>query len=320
MSDRSMVTSSTLTVTISENITIGGERKGGQLIKQMSGINRVFSQVFPLLSTGHTTQYTTHASTITGSQFDEDLVKYVRLTNKDTYYSCDIIIENGDNDEVGINLGAGQSLVFWVHKTAIDATTTGADVAHVDTAVVGATTLADAAGNSADGTTNGQYLTVISTDQTTRTYIIVDGAASDVTTGSILTGASDIGSGILSAVVPSYADLPGQLVAVTIEASDSQNDVLRALSAAITHANGHGGKITMGTVPLEAGGSQNVTMTQTYHGASGNTVTTTDIANLTSADFTSGVTAGLSNLATIANVSAIAREASVDIEVFVASE
>jgi len=323
MSDTSMVASATLSVTVSENISIGGKNKGGTITKSIGGITRTFTQTFPLSNVTETVLYTTHSSVVSGSQFDDDLIKYVRITNKDTYYSCDIIIENGegvDGDEVGMHLGPGESYIFWNHDTALDATAAGADVATTAAAVVGDTTLNVADGNAGHGTSNGQYLTLISTDQTKRTYILVDGANSTITTGTILTGTSDVGSGTLAATVPTYEDLPGQLVAVTFETGDSQNDLLKHLVKGINHVNGHGGKLTMGSVPVEADSSQSVTMAQTYAGAAGNTVTTENITNLTSPDFVNGVTAGLTAKNTIHQVSAIAREAKLDLEVFIASE
>ena len=193
MSDRSTVKTSTLTVKISESIQLGGQNRNYTTTSTIDSVRSVWHTIIPVVSTAETLLYTTHASTITGNQFDKDLVEYVRITNRDNFYDCDLIIVNGEDttgDEVGIELKAGKSLVLWGHDTALDATTKGADVATTATSVVAATTLSVADGDAADGMTNGQYLQLISTDGTTKNYVLSDTSAGGVATGTILVSES----------------------------------------------------------------------------------------------------------------------------------
>ena len=72
-----------------------------------------------------------------------------------------------------------------------------------------------------------------------------------------------------------------------------------------------------GTVP-SSNGNQSLVFTQAAYGSAGNTVTTTDISQLTAPDFTGGVNGAGDDLQNISAISAIASVSNVDVEVFVA--
>jgi len=308
------LTSSNLTVRVQDSISINGKSYGGSFSKTYSGITHVFNRIIPVPSTAETVLYTGHASTVTGSQFDWDLVKYARITNKDTTFGCDIMIQNDDNDEVCYTIEPNESVLIFNHKTNFNvAHATGLSAV---TSVVAATTLAVGDGDAANGMTEGQYVQLISTDGTTKNYVMSDTNAGGVGTGTELASDSDIGSN-------TFANLTSAVtagVAVGInKSSATQNAVLVQLKAAIESTNGHDGKIVCGSVPVEANGSQNFTITQSAHGADGNTVTTTDITNLTSADFSSGVTGEYSGKNSVKSVTALANNESCVLELFIAS-
>ena len=74
-----------------------------------------------------------------------------------------------------------------------------------------------------------------------------------------------------------------------------------------------------GTVP-SSNGSQSLVFTQAIHGTAGNTVTTTDISQLTAPDFTSGVDGEASaGKVFIKSINAISQNSPVRVQVFVAS-
>ena len=227
-----------------------------------------------------------------------------------------MIIANGDDDEVGYLLNAGESLVLWGTDGVLDAINT-ADTVTVTVFTAAAGDVAVADGDAAHGLTNGQYLQLISTDGTTKNYVVSDTNAGGVATGTVLASDTDIGSNTFGNLVSAVE----AGVAVGIDGSaPTQNDFLVALKAAIEHANGHNGKITVGSVPTEANGAQSITITQATKGTAGNTTTTEDLATVTSASFTGGLAGAVTNKSYIKSINAIAAGDDIDVEVLIASK
>ena len=71
--------------------------------------------------TSEVTLYTNHASNVGGSTFDEDDVKYVRITNKDGTNFVDLIVANSEADEFCLRLKAGHSFVLWDQNDVLNA-------------------------------------------------------------------------------------------------------------------------------------------------------------------------------------------------------
>ena len=137
--------------------------------------------------------------------------------------------------------------------------------------------------------TEKEHVTIISTDATTKRYVITNAASDGSTaTGTILsdTGNTDTGAGTAG------SDEDGGIAVSINLSSATQNVFLVQLKAAIEHANGHNGKIIVSSVPTAADGNQSITLTQNVPGSSGDTVTTTDISQLTAGDFAGGQAAG----------------------------
>lgn len=143
------------------------------------------------------------------------------------------------------------------------------------TAATATITVAD--GDAANGMTEKEHITIISTDGTTKRYVITNAASDGTTaTGTILSddANTDTGAGTAGA-----AEDGG--IAVSIDLSSAtQNDFLVQLKAAIEHANGHNGKITVSDVPTQADGNQAITITQASTGRAGNSTITTDISQI----------------------------------------
>ena len=146
------------------------------------------------------------------------------------------------------------------------------------------TTISVADGDAASGMTEKESITIMSTDRTSKTYVIVDGDKTSVSTGTVLSEDSDTGASTAG------ASLVGG-IAVNIDLTgtpDTQNTFLVQLKSAMENSNGHGSKITVSSVPGQADGSQSITLTQASNGFGGNTVITTDISQLTTPTFTGG--------------------------------
>ncbi len=146
-------------------------------------------------------------------------------------------------------------------------------------------TVAD--GDAASGMSENEYINIISSDGTSINYIIIDDNASTVSTGDAVTsGVTDVGS--------TTATRSGCAVTIDLTGSaETQNEFLVQLAAAIQSANGHNAgssnsKIVVSAVPGAADGAQSITLTQVTAGPEGNTVVTTDISQITEADFTGG--------------------------------
>jgi len=168
-----------------------------------------------------------------------------------------------------------------------------------DVAATATFTVAD--GDAASGMAEKESVVItsaatsLSTDSTEKTYVVVDDNATTVATGDVLVAGSDTGASTAGAALAG-----GIAVAINLTGGSlaTQNAFLVQLKAAIEHDNGHDGEITVSSVPTEANGNQSITLTQTVHGTAGNTVTTTDISQLTAGDFTGG-TDGVGSLGLI---------------------
>jgi hypothetical protein len=110
----------TLTVSISESVTLGGKRYGNSVTETVASINDVYERIITC-PTSEITLYTTHASAVAGAQFDEDLVQYVRITNHDAGNFIQLLLTDANSDEFSYRLDAGKSFIIWNHKTSMSA-------------------------------------------------------------------------------------------------------------------------------------------------------------------------------------------------------
>ena len=146
-------------------------------------------------------------------------------------------------------------------------------------------TLIVADGDAASGMTEKEHITLISTDGTTKRYVITNAASDGTTdTGTILVDADNTDTGGSTA----GSDEDGGIAVSINLSSATQNAFLVALKTAVEHPNGHNGKILVSSVPVQADGEQLITLTQSVHGAPGNTSVTTSISQITAANFING--------------------------------
>ena len=313
----STITSSTMTVSIKETISINGKNQGSTTTKSISSISNVFKRQItcPL---DEITLYTTHASIVGGNQFDSDLIKYARISNLDDTNAVDIIITSETNDEVCKTLKAGESLLLWGHDSTIFAD--GAALTVAD-AVAATANLSIADGDDATSGqfTEGEYVKFIATDGTVGIFILSDSSETGaVASGTVLTSSSDLGTGTPSASLLAA----GTCVAVTMNLNTcTQALLLNELRDTMGSANSPLlNKVSgaSGTVP-SSNGTQALLFTQAIFGTAGHTVTTTNISQLTAPDFTGGVDGGVASKLDIATITATAHTEAVDLEILVAS-
>ena len=316
----STITASRMTISINESIIINGKNQGGTTTKSIASIANVFKRQIVCPSTSEITLYTTADSLVAGSQFDSDLIQYARITNLDDTNVVDIIITSSSADEVCKTLKAGESFLLWGHDQTILADEDALDGAQLKVAV-GATanlTVADGDENANGQFTEGEYVKFISTDGTVGIFILADSSETGaVSSGTVLTSTSDLGTGVPSASL--LAD--GTCIAVTTNLNTTtQAGVLNEIRDTMVSTNSPLlGKISGAAGTVSGDGAQSILFTQAILGTAGHTVTTTDISQLTAADFASGVDGGGVSKLDISAITAIAKTESVDLEIFVAS-
>ena len=110
------IATATLTVTITEALTLNGAAVGGKDTVTIENINDFYKRIITVPTSPETTLYTTHASTVSGSQFDVDLVQYVRISNKDTNNFVAIRVTDANADEFLYKLEAGKSFILGTHS------------------------------------------------------------------------------------------------------------------------------------------------------------------------------------------------------------
>jgi hypothetical protein len=125
---------------------------------------------------------------------------------------------------------------------------------------------------------------IISTDGTSKTYVIVDDNATTVATGDVLASDSDTGSSTAGDAL-----VGGIAVAINLTGTVStQANVLNQLRLAIINSNGHDSKITVSSALIATNGSQAITLTQAITGYPGNTIIVNGLVKVTSTEFTGG--------------------------------
>jgi methionyl-tRNA formyltransferase len=129
------VATGTLTVTITESLDVGTTvMDTATSIAETLTCNDIFKRVITC-PTSEITLYTTHASAVAGSQFDEDKIAYVRVTNHDGSNYVTLRLTDAESNEFVYKLEAGKSFMLWTHKTAMSAKD-GADTGAVDSDIV----------------------------------------------------------------------------------------------------------------------------------------------------------------------------------------
>ena len=107
-----------------------------------------------------------------------------------------------------------------------------------------------------DGATlEGQFIDITDNHGIKKRYVIMDGAATSVATGTIILADTDIGSTSTPA-----ANLVGG-IGIDLPATQTQHSTLTLLKTTINHANGHNGSITAGAVSGTADGTQSIGLT-----------------------------------------------------------
>ena len=116
----STITASTLKVTIREDIKLNGVQQGGVNRLSVGSITNAVKRIVNIGTDeigllGFGTSYNTELSkTYLAGQFDEDTVRYIRITNLDDSNHIALILKNENNDEFGVKVDRGCSFIYGV--------------------------------------------------------------------------------------------------------------------------------------------------------------------------------------------------------------
>ena len=108
----------TLKVKIQEDIILDNQDYGSKRVLEVSSINEIVKRVVNIGTDeigllGFGTAYNTELSkTYLAGQFDEDNVRYIRITNLDDTNHITLTFRDEDNTEFRIKVDAGHSFIY----------------------------------------------------------------------------------------------------------------------------------------------------------------------------------------------------------------
>ena len=105
------ITAATLTVTITEAVTLNGQDKGATNTLTVSSVTEV-SQRIVEIPTSEITVLSFQATNPGAGTFDEADVRYIRLTNKDDTNHIQLIFASENSAECAHKLDAGHSFII----------------------------------------------------------------------------------------------------------------------------------------------------------------------------------------------------------------
>ena len=126
----------TMTINITESLTLNGVEQGGNITQSITGINNISKRT--VVVTQPEATIATFSAAVAAGNYISANVRYIRFTNLEASGGnfITLTLRNQDNDEIAIKLDAGQTL-FW-----------NGDNSNGMTAVFNATQDADAASSA----------------------------------------------------------------------------------------------------------------------------------------------------------------------------
>ena len=113
----STVTASTLTVTVTETISLNGQSLGATNVKAIGSIAEIYKRIMTI-TTNEATIATMSGAVASAGHFNDAAVRYMRFTNLDDTNFLTLTFRNQDNDEVAIKLDAGNTFIWTADNSA----------------------------------------------------------------------------------------------------------------------------------------------------------------------------------------------------------
>ena len=106
----STITAATLTVTLTESVTLNGSDQGATNTLSIASVNEVSKRI--VTATTAERIILVFGDNIAAGQFDKTKAVYVRITNLDDTNHVGLICRNENNDEFSVKLDKGQSFIY----------------------------------------------------------------------------------------------------------------------------------------------------------------------------------------------------------------
>jgi hypothetical protein len=110
------ITAATLTVTLTEAISLNGYDQGAKNVLAISSIGEVYKRIMTI-TTNEATIATMSGAVASSGHFNDSAVRYMRFTNLDDTNFLTLTFTNDDDDEVAIKLDAGTSFLWFADKS-----------------------------------------------------------------------------------------------------------------------------------------------------------------------------------------------------------
>lgn len=108
----STITPATLTVTITESVTLNGAEENATNTLSIASVAQVSRRIYTVDNTAFETLVELVSGRISGQKYSITDCKYIRLTNLDNANSLHIRIVNSNSENYTLKLAAGHSLQF----------------------------------------------------------------------------------------------------------------------------------------------------------------------------------------------------------------
>ena len=112
----STLTADTLTVTLTEAISLNGYDQGAKNTVTIDNIAEVSKRILTI-TTNEATIATMSGAVASSGHFNDSAVRYMRFTNLDDTNFLTLTFTNTDNDEVAIKLDAGNSFMWFADNS-----------------------------------------------------------------------------------------------------------------------------------------------------------------------------------------------------------
>ena len=110
------ITAATLTVTLTEAITLNGYDQGSKNTVTIDNVTEVQKRILEI-TTNEATIATMSGAVASSGHFNDSFVRYMRFTNLDDTNFLTLTFQNDDDDEVAIKLDAGNSFMWFADNS-----------------------------------------------------------------------------------------------------------------------------------------------------------------------------------------------------------
>ena len=107
----STITAATLTVTITEEVSLNGKDQGAKNTYTIASVKEISNRIVTIPS-GSEVIVVAMGTAVAAGQYVEGTTKYIRLTNKDDANHLTLVFLNENSDEFAVKLDAGQTFIY----------------------------------------------------------------------------------------------------------------------------------------------------------------------------------------------------------------